>query len=89
MKGMKHIRRCADSGAYQFSMDVPADLRELVGKKVVKRSLEGRDEEQAARLAADYAAECEEIFQRIRGGMNEAMDPGVFGYLLYKLMDRV
>ncbi len=89
MERIQYVHRCEESGELQFRQDIPADLQEVVGKKVIRRSLNTRNEEEIKHLAASYAAENEETFRKLRGGQDKAVDPGVFSYLLYCCRDRL
>lgn len=85
----KQVLRCEDSGTYQLRQEIPADLQEFVGKKEVKRSLDTSEEDTAKRRAADYAAEYEELFEKLRGDRGKVIDAGIISYLLYCLRDQV
>ncbi len=89
MSTLPDIRRCGENGTYHLRQAVPADLREFVGKKVIRRSLETQDEERARRRARDHAAEYESLFRRMRTGVENASDAGIFSYLLYCCRDRM
>lgn len=83
------IYSCDESGTLQFRQEVPADLQELVGKKVIKRAIGTRDQDAAERIAAGFAAEYAEIFAKIRGDKGIGVDAGIFSYVLYTLRDQL
>ncbi|BCS89903.1 DUF6538 domain-containing protein [Pseudodesulfovibrio sediminis] len=89
MQKSESIHQCKDSGQYQLRQEVPVDLQELVRKKVIKRSLNTSDEGVARRLSAQYGAEYEELFQKLRGDRERAVDPGIFAYMLHCFRDQI
>lgn len=89
MRDIENVHRCEDSEKLQFRQPIPDDLQELVGKKVIKRSLDGLDEEVARKRVAAYAAEYEDLFERLRSGKGQTIDAGIISYLLHCLRDQV
>jgi len=83
------IYRCAESGNYLLRQDIPADIQEFVGKKVIRRSLGTSDPDKARAGAAGYAAEYEDLFRKLRSGRGQTIDAGIISYLLYCLRDQV
>ena len=57
-----------NSGVYWLRKGVPEDLRELVGKREEKRSLQTRDAVQAKRRHAEALAEIEVRWANLRAG---------------------
>lgn len=57
---------CTPSGVYLFRIRVPADLRSLVGRDFIKRSI-GRDPLAARCTALDLSAHYALAFDAIRG----------------------
>jgi len=55
---IKYVHRRKNSGKFQFRQNVPADLQEVLGKKVIKRSLDTMD----TRLAGERLR----LFLRLR-----------------------
>lgn len=89
MRDMENVYHCEGSGKYQFRQEVPAEIQDLVGKTVIRRSLDSTDEDTIKQLAAGYAAEYEEIFQNIRDSKTKGVDAGIFSYVLHCLRDQI
>lgn len=53
--------------SYYFRIKVPKDLRSVIKKREIKLSLKTEDRRRATRLAALYAYQWQEIFDRLRG----------------------
>lgn len=58
--------RHPDSGIYYFRRAVPEDLRPIVGKVEIRRSLKTRDHRKAKAAFAAAYAESEQLFQQSR-----------------------
>lgn len=89
MCSLKKIHRCDDSGKLQLRLAVPVELQELVGKAVIKRSLGTSDAAKAERIAAQYCAEYEDLFERLSVGRGQTIDAGIISYLFYCLRDQI
>lgn len=89
MRGVNIIHRCDDSGKLQLRQPVPVELQELVGKTVIKRSLEVSDSEKAEAVASKYVAEYEDLFEQLTTGKDQTIDAGIISYLLYCLRDQI
>jgi hypothetical protein len=63
-----------NSGVYWLRKGVPEDLRELVGKREEKRSLQTRDPVEAKRRHAEALAEIEARWANLRGGPKALSD---------------
>ncbi|MGK2906853.1 MAG: DUF6538 domain-containing protein, partial [Desulfuromonadales bacterium] len=53
-------------GIYHFRIAVPADLRPILGKREIKKTLRTSDETHAKKKAAVYAAAAADLFQEVR-----------------------
>ena len=55
-----------ETGVYYFRRAVPADLRESVGRSLLKKSLGTKDPNEAKRLIVPYIVESDELFHMAR-----------------------
>mgnify|MGYP000187128313 FL=1 len=55
-----------DSGIYYHLVGVPKDIRDQIGKSVIKFSLNTRDLTEAKRLFASHYADTQARFQQVR-----------------------
>jgi hypothetical protein len=56
---------------------------------MIRRSLDTRDEGEAKRLAADYTAEYEQLFERMIDDTDKPADAGILSCPLYCCRDRL
>ncbi|WP_319466977.1 site-specific integrase [uncultured Pseudodesulfovibrio sp.] len=84
---IKYVHRRRNSGKYQFRQNVPADLHELLGMKVIKRSLDTMDKRTAGKIAAAYAAENKRLFKKLREDKDKPIDPATLNYELYQFLE--
>lgn len=86
---IKYVHRRKNSGKFQFRQNIPADLQEVLGKKVIKRSLDTMDKRTAGKIAAAYAAENKRLFKKLREDKDKPIDPAILSYELYRFLDQL
>lgn len=73
MRLAHHLVRHPDSGVWHFRVIVPKNLRPVVGKGVIKRSLGTRDPTEARAWAYALGARCAQMFATARGALGAGM----------------
>lgn len=86
---IKYVHRRKNSGKFQFRQNIPADLQEILGKKVIKRSLDTVDKRTAGKIAAAYAAENKRLFKKLREDKDKPIDPAKLNYELYQFLEKL
>ena len=80
------VRR--ESGIFHFRLTVPADLRELVGKAVIKFSLGTADAREAERQSKAYAAQYWKQWKKLRAGEGQELDQDALERNVRAFLDR-
>src|SRR5882724_6229516 len=70
MTAMTYLWRHPSSGIYWFRRGVPAELRQTIGKREVKKSLTTTDVREAKRRGMEVAAEVDRLFETARNGID-------------------
>ena len=70
MSAMSYLQRHPKTGVYRFRRAVPPELRKVLNKTEIKKSLGTKDVREAKRLAMEMAAEVDRLFSSAKSGVS-------------------
>ena len=85
----KNLITRSGSQKFYFRLAVPLDLQPVIGKKVIKRSLETADKRKAARIVKSLTAQWKDKFEELRRDKTKPVDPTALKYELSADLDKL